>query len=189
MVASKEFLDKSLIYSGPRSKKMLRGQELEDVLDMFEHLSSSNLRNAILLSKSSGKRGVYDSFMAMQRYTTIEYIHGNIFLNQGKDKVRVFKMLVDGPGSDVDLVKHMQLGGDLENTWLIFDHVKWVQEWTTTACHVYDATYCKVMTIVVYDMQSEDMKVQCIMWRELNDLMAKNSVENTNFKSFMADSA
>jgi hypothetical protein len=33
------------------------------------------------------------------------------------------------------------------------------------------------------------MKVQCIMWKELNDLMRKYSVENTNFKSFMADSA
>jgi hypothetical protein len=27
------------------------------------------------------------------------------------------------------------------------------------------------------------------MWRELNDLMAKNGVENPNFKGFMADSA
>jgi hypothetical protein len=53
---------------------------------------------------------------------------------------------------------------------------------------VYAATYCKVMTITVCDMQSEDMKAQYIMWRELNDLMAKNGVENTNFKGFMADS-
>jgi hypothetical protein len=71
----------------------------------------------------------------------------------------------------------------------MFDHVKRVKEWTTMACHVYDAAYCKVMTIAVCDMQSEDTKVQCIMWRELNDLMAKNGVENTNFKGFMADSA
>jgi hypothetical protein len=27
------------------------------------------------------------------------------------------------------------------------------------------------------------------MWREFNDLMAKNGIENTNFKDFMADSA
>jgi hypothetical protein len=27
------------------------------------------------------------------------------------------------------------------------------------------------------------------MWRELNDLMAKNGVENANFKGFMADNA
>jgi hypothetical protein len=124
----------------------------------------------------------------MQRYTRIEYIHANVFLYQGKDKVYVFKMLVDGPGSGVDLVKRMQLGGDLKNAWLIFDHVKCVQEWTTMACHVYDATYCKVMTIAVCDMQSEDMKVQCIMWRKFNNLMKKYDVENPNFKGFMADS-
>jgi CRISPR/Cas system CMR-associated protein Cmr3 (group 5 of RAMP superfamily) len=86
-------------------------------------------------------------------------------------------MLEDGPGSGVDLVKRMQLGGDLENAWLMFDHVKRIKEWTTMACHVYNAAYYKVMTIAVCDMQLEDMKVQCIMWRELNNLMAKNGVK------------
>jgi hypothetical protein len=43
MAASKEFLDKYLIHTGPGPKKMLRGQELEDVLDKFEHLNSPNL--------------------------------------------------------------------------------------------------------------------------------------------------
>ena len=101
----------------------------------------------------------------------------------------VFKILEDKPRSGVDLVKRMQPGGDLENTWPMFDHAKHVKEWTTMACHVYDATYCKVMTIAIYDMQSEDTTAQCIMWRELNDLMAKNSIENTNFKGIMVDNA
>jgi hypothetical protein len=79
MAASKEFLDKYLIHSGPGPKKMLRGKELEDVLDKFEHLSSPNLRNTISLSRSGGKRGAYGSIMAMKRYTIIEYIHGNVF--------------------------------------------------------------------------------------------------------------
>jgi hypothetical protein len=189
MATSKEFLDKYLIHTGPGPKKMLRGQELEDVLDKFEHLSSPNLQNTISLYRSSSKRGAYDNIMATKTYTTIEYVHGNVFPGQGKDKVYVFKMLEDGLGSGVDLVKCMHPGGDLENAWLMFDHVKCVKEWTTMACHVYDAAYCKVMTIAVCDIQSEDMKVQCIMWRELNDLMAKNGVENTNFKGFMADNA
>jgi hypothetical protein len=98
-------------------------------------------------------------------------------------------MLEDGPRSGVDLVKRMQPGRDLENSWLMFDHVKRVKEWTTMACHVYNVVYCKVMTIAICDMQSEDIKVQYIMWRELNNLMAKNGVENTNFKGFMVDSA
>jgi hypothetical protein len=58
-------------------------------------------------------------------------------------------MLVDRLGSSVDLVKRMQPGGDLENAWLLFDQVKRVQEWTTMACHVYEATYYKVLTIAV----------------------------------------
>jgi hypothetical protein len=100
-------LDKYLIHTGPGPKKMLRGQELEDVLDKFEHLSSPNLRDTISLYRSGGKRGAYDSIMAMETYTTIEYVHGNVFPGQGKDKVYIFKMLEDGPRSGVDLVKRM----------------------------------------------------------------------------------
>jgi hypothetical protein len=124
MAASKEFLDKYLIHNSPGPKKMLRAQEVEDILDKFEHLSSPNLRNTISLCRSGGKRGAYDSNMAMKKYTTIEYIHANVFPRQGKEKVYVFKMLEDGPGSGLDLVKCMQPGGDLENAWLMFDHVK-----------------------------------------------------------------
>jgi hypothetical protein len=83
---------------------MLWGQELEDVLDKFEHLSSPNLWNMISLSRSGGKREEYDSIMAMKRFTRIEYIHGNVFPGQGKDKVYIFKMLVDRPRSGVDLI-------------------------------------------------------------------------------------
>jgi hypothetical protein len=152
MAASKEFLDKYLIHSGLGPKKMLRGQELEDVLDKFEHLSSPNLQNMISLYRSGGKRGEYDSIIAMKRFTKIEYIHGNIFPRQGKDKVCVFKMLEDELGSGMDIVKRMQPGGDLENAWLMFDHVKCVHEWTTMVCYVYDTAYCKVMTIAICDM-------------------------------------
>jgi hypothetical protein len=152
VAASKEFLDKYLIHTGPRPKKMLWGEELEDVLDKFEHLSSPNLRNTISLCRRGGKMGAYDNIMAMKTYTTIEYIHANVFPGQGKDKVYVFKILEDEPGSDVDLVKRMQPRGDLENAWLMFDHVKRVKEWTIMAYHVYDAAYCKVMTIPICDM-------------------------------------
>jgi hypothetical protein len=46
--------------------------------------------------------------MAMKTFTTIEYIHANVFPGQDKEKVYVFKMLEDGPGSGVDLIKRMQ---------------------------------------------------------------------------------
>jgi hypothetical protein len=58
-----------------------------------------------------------------------------------------------------DLVWRMQPSDDMQNAWMMFDHVKCVQGWTTMACHVYDLVYYKVMTIVVCDMQFKDTKV------------------------------
>jgi hypothetical protein len=54
----------------------------------------------------------------------------------------------------------MQLARDLHNTWIMFDHVKYVDDWPIMAYHVYHPTYCKVMTVIICDMQSEDIKVQ-----------------------------
>jgi hypothetical protein len=107
---------------------------LEDILNKFEILSFPNLQNMTKLSRRGSKKGAYDSIMAMKRYTTIEYIYGNVIPGQSKEKDYVLKMLVDGRGSGVHLVKRMQPRGVLENAWFMFDHVKLVQAWTTVAC-------------------------------------------------------
>ena len=87
-----------------------------------------------------------------------------MFLGQGDDfdKVFIFKMSEVGLGSRMDLVHRMQPGGDLEHVLIIFDHVKHVTNWTTMACHVYDATYQHVMTIACCDFQSKDKDTQII---------------------------
>ncbi len=59
----------------------------------------------------------------------------------------------------------------------------------TLACHVYDYFYYKVMTIAICDMQFEDTWAQCVMWQNLNKVMANNGVPNPNFKGFMANNA
>ncbi len=64
----------------------------------------------------------------------------------------MFKMSMDGNNSGCDLVKQMQLGGDLQTTWIMFDHVKYFKGQTTFACHVYDHVYYKVMMIAIYDI-------------------------------------
>ena len=101
---------------------MLWDKALEDVLDKFEILNSPKLQNIISSSKSDGKGGFFDSTMNMIRHSIIEHIHSNVFPGQRKEKVYIFKMFVERLRSNVDLVKHMQPGGDLENAWLIFDH-------------------------------------------------------------------
>jgi hypothetical protein len=68
----------------------------------------------------------------------------------------------------------------------MFDHVKCVKKWTTMACHVYNFTYCCVMTVAVCDMQSKDAAAQSIMWKNLNAVLAKHGVPESKFKGFMA---
>jgi hypothetical protein len=87
--------------------------------------------------------------------------------------------------SGVHLVKRMQPGGDLEDAWIMFDHIK---HWTTMVCHVYDSACCQVMTIAVCNMQSEDAIVQSVLWKNLNDVMVKYGIPESKFKGFMADS-
>jgi hypothetical protein len=46
-----------------------------------------------------------------------------------------------------------------------------------------------MMTIVIYDMQFKDIKVQHITWTKLNETMLKNEFPKPKFKIFMVDSA
>ena len=159
LAASKEFLDIFRIHYGPGPKEILRGDVLENVMDKFHLLSSPNVRNMISSFWSNNKGGgKIDRILDIKGRAKREYIHVSVFAGQGHEKVYFFKMLVDGPGSSVDLVWRMQPGGDLQNCFVMFNHVKRVKSWTTIACHVYDSTYCKVMTIVVCDMQTKGIE-------------------------------
>jgi hypothetical protein len=119
------------------------------------------------------------------------YIQENKFPGQGSDsdKVFIFKMSKVGPGSRVHLVKQMQPGGDMEHAWIMFDHVKRVKHWTTMAYHVYNSAYYRVMMIAVCDMQLEDAATQMVLWKNLNDVMARHGIPKPKFKGFMANCA
>ena len=56
------------------------------------------------------------------------------------------------------------------------------------ACHVYDSLYCRVITIVVCNIQLEDVVAQSVFWKNMNDVMAKHSILEPKFKGFMASS-
>ncbi len=189
--ASKEFVGEMLVAPEGAQQQTLGMEQLLPLFDRCKHLTSPSVRNRVSGFKYMRRFGVMDSITKLRGSSNWPYVQENKFPGQGSDtdKVFVFKMSELGPGSGVDLVKRMQPGGDLENSWLMFDHVKRVQNWTTMACHVYDATYCRVMTIAVCDMQSEDSAAQTVVWNNLNAVMARHDIPNPNFKGFMADSA
>jgi len=57
LFASKEFLRNYLFYNKEGEKEMLKGQELEEVIDSFQYLSSPNIRIVMLLFCSNNRKG------------------------------------------------------------------------------------------------------------------------------------
>jgi hypothetical protein len=132
-----------------------------------------------------------DSITMLRGCSNWSYVQKNMFPGQGFDfdKVFLFKMSEVGPNNGVDLVKRMQPSGDLQDVWIIFDHVKRVKKWTTMVCHVYDSTYWRVMTIAICDTQSEVATAQSVLCKNLNVVVAKHGVRESKFKRFMAYNA
>ena len=189
--ASKLLIGSYLLQPEDAPPRKLTMEELVPVLDRCKDMASPNIRNKVATFKKFRRYGIMDGITKLRGNSLWAYVQENRFPGQGsmRDKVFVFKMSEVGPGSGVDLVSRMQAGGDLENAWIMFDHVKRVKDWSTMACHVYDATYCRVMTIATCDMQSEDTEAQLVFWKNLNLVMEINGVAAPNFKGFMADNA
>ena len=127
--------------------------------------------------------------MALKDHYAFKFVHGSRFRGKSKDKLFVLKMFVDLPHSGVKLVKRMQVGGDMENSWIMFDHIKRLKDWSTMTCHMYDSRYYKPLTIACCNMQSKDGAAQVLFWENMNSVMVENGVPNINFKGFMVDSA
>jgi hypothetical protein len=75
-----------------------------------------------------GQGGYIDNILKLKKSSTYDYIHDSVFLGQGDELVYLFKMSTCGQGSGVSLVRRMQSSGDLENEWVMFDHVKRVKD-------------------------------------------------------------
>ena len=72
--------------------------------------------------------GTMDSIMMFKHHLCFKYFHGSRFSRQSKDKMFAFNMSLDLPGSGVDLVKRMQVGRDMDYSWIMFDHVKCLKD-------------------------------------------------------------
>ena len=163
----KEFLlDYLLKSSSNGDEHHLGGSSLEIVMDKFSPLASPNCRNFVSDSNRfvRSRMGTTDCIMAFKYHSGFKYVYDSRFPGQSEDKVSVFKMSIDMSGSGVDFVKRVYVGGDMENSWIMADHVQRLKDWTTLACHVYDSKYCKVLNIACCDMQSEDDVVQTLFW-------------------------
>jgi hypothetical protein len=191
MEASKELVGELLIDPEGAPVRKYDLEELVPILEKCKYMSSTSIKNDVTAFRYIRRFEVMDGIAMLRGCSHWAYIQENKFLGQGSDsdKVFVFKMSEVGPGSGAHLVKQMQPGWNLEDAWIIFDHVKHVKHWTTMACHVYDSIYCWVMTIAVCDMQSKDAAAHMVLWKNLNDVMARHGIPEPKFKGFMVDNA
>ena len=126
MEASKELVSDLLINPKGVVVRKFDLEELVSVLEKCKYMSSPSIKNDVTAFKFIRRFGVMDSIATLRGCSHWVYVQENKFLGQGSDsdKVFVFKMSEVGPGSGVHLVKRMQFGGDLEDAWIMFDHVK-----------------------------------------------------------------
>jgi hypothetical protein len=80
LFASKDFLMNYLFHNGEGEKEMLKGEEMEDVMDCFQYLSSPNIQNVISSFRSNNRGGVIDNIMTMKKESKFKFIHDNVFL-------------------------------------------------------------------------------------------------------------
>jgi hypothetical protein len=62
-----------------------------------------------------------------------------------------------GLRNGVELVKIMTKG-NLKTSWVMFDHIKRMHDWTTMGAHVYDHFCYHLLTIALCEMKTEDLE-------------------------------
>ena len=144
VATSKQFLVEYLFTSPSNGERHhLANLTLEVVVNKFSIFSSPNCCNFILDLKHFVRSGMdtMDNIMVLKYHSGFKYVHGSKCPRHSKNKVYIFKMLVDLSESGVDFVKRMQVGGDMANSWIIFDYVKRLKGWTTLAYHTSTIRY------------------------------------------------
>lgn len=99
--------------------------------------------------------------MALKDEQGFKFVDGSCFSSHKQDKVFAFKMFVDCLGSGVDLLKRMQVGGNTETSWNIFNRVKRMKDWARISCHVYNIKYCRSFQqrVVICNPRMEQRKL------------------------------
>ena len=91
----------------------LEGAPLEVVMEKFTTLASPKCQNFVFGSKYFLRSGmsIMECAMTIKDYYGFKFVHSSRCLGQPKDNMFLFKMSVDLPCCDTNLVKRMHVGG------------------------------------------------------------------------------
>ena len=125
-----ELLMKGLVHESGKGKKMSE-KSFAQVIQKWSTLSLSCVNNMIKHARVLyGQGGYIDNILKFKKASTYNYIHDSRFhgLGGANNIFYLFKMSIVGASSGVNLVWRMQVGGDLDLAWIMFD-VKRVVGW------------------------------------------------------------
>jgi hypothetical protein len=125
--ANKYLLAKHLFNdNNGNNMELLKGKQLEHIQDKFIELNSPNVCNLVASFKHRPKGGYVNNILEVEFKSHYDNIQECCFSRQCcGQKVFIFKMLI-GLGMEQALVAQMQLRGDLEDLWIMLDHVQCV---------------------------------------------------------------
>lgn len=176
--------------------RMMTTQEVKDLDETLAILADDSIMRSMIKSIKQYKHNSSDLSMILElrKKTVFPFVQSVLFPGQNlgtDDRPHVMKMSTKGPGSGVDLVRRMQAGGDLENSWVMSDimHRMTDNTWCTMSAHVYDHLYRGLCTIFVCELVSQDTEALQTAWRAMKRVCAENGIEQVEFSGFIADNA
>jgi hypothetical protein len=113
LAASKTFLSHELFVFSETPTMKLQRANFHGLMDRFSTFSSPDINN-LFSSFRHGNfgHGPLDNILELKKHCPYDYIQDNVFLGQGFPKFYLFKMFTKGERHGVDLVAHIQLGGE-----------------------------------------------------------------------------
>ena len=179
------------------SSNSLSEDEQAEIWETLQVLSTpsrfmSLLRSIRKLSDDDNGSGIFDILKRMQERVHFPFLQQYRFPGQGSatDFPFIFKMLVKGHGSGLDLLKRMRPGEDLEGTWVMFDVMHRIKDgWLTLSAHVYDHNYRALCTIWTCELKAENQESCEIAWEKMIEVARFYGFCAIHIHGFMADNA
>jgi hypothetical protein len=174
----------------------MTNKEANDLDELLAILSDQFVFRSMVRSirKYTHPSSDLEMVLELRKQTVFPFVQSILFLGQNvgtTEQPHIFKMSTKGPGSTVDLVRRLQKGGDLENSWIMSDvmHRCLDNKWCTMSAHVYDHVYRGLCTIFVCELVSKDSAALQTAWKVMRRVCAENGLPNVEFCGFMADNA
>ena len=125
-----------------------------------------------------------DNILKLKKASTYNlYFEDSIFCGHGSDLVYMFKISTCSVGSGIDFVKRTQPGGDIQNEWVMLEHVKKSEGVNNPQNSCLRPRLLQGHDNCGLRHASETTEVLEWVWLLMLNILEKHGVTNENFKA------